>query len=224
LKVAITLPISINKKVVGTCFVAGANEKYTALITALHLIDTGNDIFIGLPPHGGDISKPQLYPLTNIPAIDAKLGITEPLLDLAIVLVDRNKFFAPSPNYVKNINEIKVGEEVVIVGYPFAPMGSFLETADISRVSAIGNRLGPIAQNRFELIISHQTHFGSSGSPVVRRIDGSVCGIIRGCLAPPSALSLGNIPLGTDSSVTYATFTEHIPDLLNEAYSMGDLL
>ena len=106
---AITLPISINKKVVGTCFVAGANEKYTALITALHLIDTGNDIFIGLPPHGGDISKPQLYPLTNIPAIDAKLGITEPLLDLAIVLVDRNK-----PDSVEKKNETETQKTEVV--------------------------------------------------------------------------------------------------------------
>ena len=74
---------------------------------------------------------------------------------------------------------------------------------------------------RREVILSAQTYSGSSGSPVLRRSDGRVCSVVRGCLAPPSGLSIGNMPLGTDSNITYATSAHIIPNLMSEELNNG---
>ena len=65
-----------------------------------------------------------------------------------------------------------------------------------------------------ELIISHQTLQGSSGSAVVKRSDGSLCGIVKGTLAPPNVVSIGDIPLASDTNVTYVTFSSIINETL----------
>jgi Trypsin-like peptidase domain len=150
--------------------------------------------------------------------INLSLKLIEPLLDLAVMLLPKTPDVnVPSfPSFVKNVNEIKTGEEVLVVGYPFSPLGSILETVQICNVSALGIRQMGVSGRR-ELILSAQTYTGSSGSPVLRRTDGKVCGIIRGCLAPPGLLSIGNLPLGTDTNITYATSSQFIPSLIKNA-------
>lgn len=218
---AIAIPVGIKDKLVGTGFIAGAQDNVFAVVTALHSIGNGQEFRIGLPPHFGDLSVPQQYPLQTVPALAAKLVLVEPLLDIAILLLKEENLRAPIPRFITSQKELRVGEDVLIVGYPFATIGSFLETAEPCNISAIGNRVMPIGGNRYEFIVSHQTYIGSSGSPVIRKSDGAVCGIVRGCLAPPGVISIGNLPLGTDSNVTYATSAHVIPELIQEAFLIG---
>jgi S1-C subfamily serine protease len=221
---AIALPLVVGNQLVGTCFVAGQQDNQFALVTVLHLLGSGKSFQVGIPPHGGDLSQPQPYPISQIPTLKAKLALAEPFLDLAVLTFDNPKMSAPIPRFVNNTIEIKTGDEVIVVGYPFSPIGSCLETATITRVSAIGKRIGPANCGRFELILPITAHPGSSGSPVVRRSDGFVCGVIRGCLAPPSVISAGNLPLGTDTSVTYATGVDQLPNLIKYAFQMSEVL
>ena len=81
----------------------------------------------------------------------------------------------------------------------------------------------PNGISRFEFIISHQTHPGSSGSPLIRKSDGVVCGIVRGCLAPPGVISIGNMPIGTDTNVTYVTSAHIVPQLIKKAFDIGEI-
>jgi S1-C subfamily serine protease len=171
------------------------------------------------------MAQPQPYPLLQTQALTLDVILTEPLLDLAVLLtpvLDQPQASA-IPRFITEPREIKVGDEVIIAGYPFAAIGSMLETAQISHVSAIGERRVIGGGSRLELILSAHTHPGSSGSPVVRRSDGIVCGVIRGCLAPPSTIAIGNLPIGTDTSVTYATCAETIPQLVAQAFEIGNL-
>ncbi len=217
---AIAVPIGVEGRLVGTGFIAGAKGDQLAVVTALHLLGHGQEFIIGLPPHGGDVSRPQRYPLQGIDARQAALVLVEPLLDVAIFLLQGVQ--SPVPRFISNPTEIRVGEEVLIVGYPYAVIGSFLETVEPCYISAIGHRIiGDTIRNEF--ILSHQTYPGSSGSPVIRKTDGTVCGIVRGCLAPPGMIVVGNLPLGTDSNITYSTSAHLIPGLIEQAFKIGGI-
>lgn len=218
---AIAVPVGIGDKLVGTGFIAGVHEGMPAIVTALHLLGNSSDFMIGVPPHMGDVAQLQQYPLPTITVLPARLALAEPLLDIAVLILAPNTLMAPVPRYIGSPSEIQVGESVFVVGYPFAAIGSFLETVEPSHISALGDRLLDGGVHRLEFIISHQTFVGSSGSPVVRRSDGAVCGLVRGCLAPPGMISIGNLPLGTDTNVTYATSAHIIPALVAEAFSAG---
>lgn len=217
---AIALPVGVEDKLVGTGFCAGMRGTTLAVVTALHLVGDGQKFRIAIPPHNGDLSIAQVYPLQSVPAVEARLVLVEPLWDLAILLVSGANISAPVPRYIASPAEVHVGEEVLVVGYPFAALGSFLETVEPCHISAVGNRMLANKVSRYEFIVSHQTYLGSSGAPVIRRSDGAVCGVIRGCLAPPGMISIGNMPLGTDSNVTYATSAHVLPSLIEEAFHL----
>lgn len=218
---AIALPIAVNSKPTCTGFIAGYQNNMIAIVTTLHALGNGSEFAVGVPPHGGDVSVPQRYPILSVPAIPSKLVICEPLLDLAILLAPHNEQQPAVPRYISRPNEIRVGEQMLIVGYPYIILDSFLETVEFCRVSALGQRLVSTTVHRHEFIISHQAHLGSSGSPVIRERDGTVCGVLRGSLAPPSGISIGQIPIGGDSTVTYVTSAHIIPELLTDAFSIG---
>lgn len=222
MNMAISLPLVVDSQLISSSFIAGGDDKSVALVTTLHQIGNGRNIHIAIPEHGGDVSIPQTYPFVNIRAFKINLALAEPFLDLAIMLLPRFPgLIVPTfPNFINSADEIKVGEEVIVVGYPFAPMDSILETVQICYVSALGIRQMGVATRR-EIILSAQTYSGSSGSPVLRRSDGKVCGVVRGCLALPSGLNVGNMPLGSDSNITYATSAHIIPTLVKEALNNG---
>jgi hypothetical protein len=219
---AFALPLVVDGSLAGTCFVGGVQLSDVALVTALHLVGARSRVEVGLPPHGGNVSAVQQYPLLSLQTWQARLVVIEPLLDLAVLVVCAPGASPRSPNFIRQPGQVGVGDEVAVLGYPFAPIGSLLETFEACTVSAVAERvfpgLPPTCSVR-ELLIAHHTHPGSSGSPVVRRSDGAVCGVVRGCLAPPGVLSLGGLPLGTDTSVTYAVAAHVIPSLVQKAFS-----
>lgn len=217
---AIALPIGTNDQILGTGFVAGYQKGICAVVTALHVLGGRNDLFLFVPPHGGDVSKFQIYPQTEIQIHKAVLAITEPLLDLAVLLIEGASAMS-TPGFIKRPEDVSVGEEMLVVGYPLSVLGSVLETVEPCTVSALGIRLLQGGMGRPEYILSRPTHSGSSGSPVIRRRDGVVAGVVRGCLASPSSLSIGNIPLGTDTNVTYAVSSHVIPALIESAFKRG---
>lgn len=210
----IALPIAVDNSLVGTCFVGGVLNGHCLFISTLHHLGNGTTIQVVVPPHLGDVNVSQTYPLTRIPTIDLELIYSDPIYDIAILKAKNKNFHAPLPNYLNKHSEIKTGDDVVIVGYPYAPLGSVLETAEKCSVSAIGNRVFMDTIEVNEIVVSHQTYQGSSGSPIIRSSDGLLCGIVRGCLAPPEMLSIGNIPIGTDSNITYAVNASIIPNII----------
>jgi hypothetical protein len=70
---AIAVSVGIEERLVDTGFIAGIQDGRAAVVTALHLLGTGQSFRIGLPPHFGDLSKPQKYPLQQIRAMEADL-------------------------------------------------------------------------------------------------------------------------------------------------------
>ena len=218
----ISLPIAVGKNLIGTSFVGGSKDKKYAFVTTLHQIGTeSDDIFIGIPQHGGNINQVQQYPVVQVPTISANLELIEPFLDIAILTATVSDANIPEPRFISHISEVSIGTEVLIVGYPYAVIGSVLETVETSTISALGRRSIFPDVSRNEIVLSHFTLPGSSGSPIVRKSDGKICGVLRGCLAPPSMISVGGLPIGTESNVTYATSAEYIKGLIDKVLYEG---
>lgn len=219
---AIALPLVVGESLAGTCFAAARKGDLVALVTTAHQVANGTAYSVVVPGHMGDLAKPQSYPCNQLPTIPLHLSLVDYLYDIAILLMKLPATDPlPIPRIVRSPNEVRIGEDVLTIGYPYSVIGSVLETVETSQISAIGNRVAPSGSPRIELILARHSYVGSSGSPVVRKSDGTVCGVIRGCLAPPSLVAIGNIPLGSDSSVTYATSAHILPKLLQDSFENG---
>ena len=218
---AIALPFIVDQSLAGTCFIAATDGKKVVIVTALHLIGSGTQFSLGLPEHGGDMGQLQRYPISEFKVIPISLVVAEPLLDIALLTFDLSPsdIVPPAPKFCSSINEISIGDEALVVGYPWAVLGSCLETAHPCHVSAKGLRKHVLDVGRAEIVLSIHSHPGSSGSPVVRKADGKIIGVLRGALAPPGLLAIGNLPIGTDSTVTFATSAHQITPLITSILS-----
>lgn len=211
----IALPIAVSQRLAGTAVLVDSAEKNLFFATCLHLFGEGTDISVADPPHHGYCSAPQPYPLPFAHALPASIVATDPFSDLAIVhAVGGFAVAPPMPAITKSPNLIPVGAEVVVLGYPFAPIGSFLETWTPAYVTALGKRQIIPDAPVDELVLSLTAHPGASGSAVIGKNDGVLYGILRGALAPPTLLSIGNISIGTDTSVTFASSAHLLHELL----------
>lgn len=213
---AIVLPLASteNGKLISSAVLVGQKDNFPIFVSTLHQIGQLKDFKIGVPPHQGVISSIQEYPQNKINAIDVELVKADPIYDLAFFKANQKNIGGNIPNINIDYNEISIGEELIVLGYPYSTLGSFLETASITHVSAKGRRMFMNKIQIDEFIISHQTLQGSSGSAVVKRSDGSLCGIVRGTLAPPNIVSIADVPLASDTNVTYVTFSSIISETL----------
>jgi hypothetical protein len=210
------LPLAVDGELTGSAFAIGTHEEDLLLATTLHLLGEGNNIQIGLPKHGGDCSKRQSYPVQQFPAFEAEIESTNSLADLAILRSDTEGLegAVSTCRIPEEPDLIGVGDKVVVLGYPFSPIGSTLETWTPTHVSALGSRkVGPGASVE-EIVLSMQGHPGISGSPVIGRQDGILHGIVRGVLSAPEVIDAGGIPIGTDTSVTFAVSGHLLTDLI----------
>lgn len=212
----IALPIALSDRLIGTAVLIDRSDKNLFFATCLHLFGEGTDIRIFIPPHGGDCRAPQSYPLFDgTPWIGASIVATDPFSDLTIVrAIDEAAVTPPMPAIATSSSLVSVGKEVVVLGYPFAPLGSVLETWTPAYVTALARRRCHPAVAVDELVLSAVAHPGSSGSAVIGRKDGVLYGILRGSLAPPGVLNIGSIPIGTDTSVTFASSAHILHELL----------
>jgi S1-C subfamily serine protease len=205
-------------QLLGSGFVAGHKAGVTAVVTCLHVIGNATSVGIVIPPHGGDCRLVQPYP-SQFRWTGAEVDLVDHINDLA-VLTFRGAAETALPRFIPTPNDVGTGEEVVVLGYPFAPLGSILETWTPGFITALGRRDMLPGVGRRELVLSVPAHPGSSGSPVLRRSTGFLCGVVRGSLALPEVLRVGQIPIGTDSSVTFATSADIIPELLETTWGL----
>ena len=214
----IVLPLAANERLVGSAVLVGIEGDKPLFATALHLLGESKDIRIAVPPHGGNMSQAQPYPIPGTPAIPAVVAASDPFADLVILVgkesVSGNLNF---PKIVGAPRAITVGSEVVVLGYPFAPIGSFLETWTPGFVTALAVRQLAPGVEVDELVLSNVSHPGASGSAVIGKSDGMLYGILRGALAPPEVLKIGDIPIATDTSVTFASSAHLVTELIATA-------
>jgi S1-C subfamily serine protease len=202
----------------GSGFIVTQKEDITAIVTTLHVIRSADKVVGIIPPHQGDLSRIQEYPVESFPGFDLEVVASNPFADIALLVTKTLKVTLPRMQFITSPFDVSIGESVFVIGYPYCLMGSMLETVVPSHVIALGKRRLPYETSIYELVLDYQAHPGSSGAAVIQRSDGKICGIVRGTLSPPEVISVGGIPIGTDTTITYAISAYYIQELITEVF------
>src|SRR5215217_2896673 len=215
---ALVFPVAAQERLVGSAVLLAQHGNHLLFCTALHIIGEFDDIRIAVPPHQGNCALPQTYPVFQTPALAAQVVANNPFADIVILAAEaKTGPNTPLPRIASAPGQIAVGSDIIVLGYPFAPIGSFLETWSPGFVVALARRQVLDGISVDELVLSIQDQPGLSGSAVIGRHDGMVHGILRGAFSPPEVMRVGHIPVSTDISVTIATSGHYLHDLLRMA-------
>jgi hypothetical protein len=215
---ALVFPVAAREKLVGSAVLLAQHGNHLLFGTALHIVGEFDDIRIAVPPHQGNCALPQTYPVFQTPALAAQVVASNPFADIVILAAEAQTGpNTPLPRIASAPGQIAVGSDVVVLGYPFAPVGSFLETWSPGSVVALARRQVLEGVTVDELVLSIQAQPGLSGSAVIGRQDGIVHGILRGAFSPPEVMRVGHIPISSDISITIATSGYYLHDMLRTA-------
>ena len=215
---ALVFPVAAREQLVGSAVLLAQHGNQLLFSTALHIIGEFDDIRIAVPPHQGNCALPQTYPVFQTPALAAHVVASNPFADIAILAAEaqtgRN---TPLPRIATAPGQIAVGSDVIVLGYPFAPVGSFLETWSPAYVVALARREVLEGVTVDELVLSIRDNPGLAGSAVIGRQDGIIYGVLRGAFSPPEVMRVGQVPIAADISVTIATSGYYLHDMLRTA-------
>ena len=215
---ALVFPVAARERLVGSAVLVAQHGSHLLFCTAQHIIGEFDDIRIAVPPHQGNCALPQTYPVFQTPALAAQVVASNPFADIVILAAEAQTGpNTPLPRIATAAGQIAVGSDVVVLGYPFAPVGSFLETWTPGSVVALARRQVLEGVTVDELVLSIRDQPGLTGSAVIGRQDGIVHGILRGAFSPPEVMRVGHIPVATDISVTIATSGYYLHDMLRTA-------
>lgn len=215
---ALVFPVAAREQLVGSAVLLAQHGNHLLFCTALHIIGEYDDVRIAVPPHQGNCALPQAYPVYQTPALAAQVVASNPFADLAILAAEAQTGpNTPLPRIASAAGQIAVGSEIIVLGYPFAPVGSFLETWTPGYVVALARRQVLEGVTVDELVLSIPDQPGLSGSVVIGRQDGIVHGILRGAFAPPEVMRVGQVPIAADIPVTIASSGYYLHDLLRTA-------
>ena len=215
---ALVFPVAAREQLVGSAVLLAQHGNHLLFCTALHIIGEFDDVRIAVPPHQGNCALPQTYPVFQTPALAAQIVASNAFADVVILAAEAQTGpNTPLPRIASAPGQIPVGSDVIVLGYPFAPVGSFLQTWSPGFVVALARRQVLEGVTVDELVLSIQDQPGLAGSAVIGRQDGIVHGILRGAFAPPEVKRVGHIPIATDISVTIASSGYYLHDLLRTA-------
>lgn len=215
---ALVFPVAAQERLVGSAVLVAQHGNHLLFCTALHIVGEFADVRIAVPPHQGNCALPQTYPVFQTPALAAHVVASNPFADVVILAAEAQTGpNTPLPRIASVPGQIAVGSEIVVLGYPFAPVGSFLQTWSPGFVVALARRQVVEGITVDELVLSIRDQPGLSGAAVVGRQDGIVHGILRGAFSPPEVMRVGHVPIETDTSVSIATSGHYLHDLLKTA-------
>lgn len=145
---------------------------------------------------------------TSIQTFPVQIHALDPFHDLAVLKADVNA----TPNVVVGgADDAPVGTEIAIFGFPHADHGRMVLT---QQDAAIGARVliasGGIKAKH--LVLNTQARPGQSGSPIFRRSDGRLVGVLVGSYAPGGGggISLGGVDPHTLHQTTHAVSSEYL--------------
>ena len=103
---------------------------------------------------------------------------------------------------------VSVGTSVCYMGYPFGHSG--LHSLKVSGSLISSKVVSAVGTKQFQ--IDAMVHEGNSGGPLIELGTGQIIGIVVGRFSPignGGGISIGNHPLGTESTISYATGIGH---------------
>jgi hypothetical protein len=215
---ALVFPVAARDQLVGSAVLVAQHGNNLLFCTALHIIGEFDDVRIAVPPHQGNCALPQTYPVFQTPALSAHVVASNPFADVVILAAEAQTGpNTPLPRIASAPGQISVGSDVIVLGYPFASVGSFLQTWNPGSVVALARRQVLEGVTVDEMVLSIRDQPGLAGAAVIGRHDGVIHGILRGAFSPPEVMRVAHIPIVNDLSVTIATSGYYLHDMLRTA-------
>ncbi|MGE5523024.1 MAG: S1 family peptidase [Rhodospirillaceae bacterium] len=189
----------------GTAFVL---DKPGFIATASHVVGTDDN---GLVLAYKKLSSLNDYQDTNDKSIETmpvKLHAVDPFHDLAVLKVDSS---GKSNVKIGGADEAPVGTAISSFGFPHADHGRMVLTQQDTEIGArVLIASGGIKAKHF--VLNVQARPGQSGSPVFRRSDGLLVGILVGSYAPggTGGISLAGVDPHTLHQTTHAVSAEYL--------------
>lgn len=191
----------------GSAFLCGMQGCF---VSAAHVI-AGNEKQLAVVLNNlSSIQNFQDTSIDNRTCIPLEVVAFDPIHDICIL-----KSILPisSKLVTSSLDSVKVGEEVVLFGYPHCNFGRMVLTQQNAHVGAkvLIERCGIKMKN---IVLNIQARPGQSGSPIIH--NNEVVGMLIGPYVPNggSGISLGGIDPQTLHQTTHAVSAEYIKEMV----------
>ncbi|WP_084183119.1 trypsin-like peptidase domain-containing protein [Nevskia soli] len=147
----------------------------------------------------------QFNPVTlqQVHALDLSIAQYDPQNDVALLKFVHSPEVTVPEKLLGQEDGVQVGASVCYMGFPFGHSG--LHTLKVSASIISAKVISSSASRQFQ--IDAMVHEGNSGGPLFELNTGQIIGIILGRFSPTGTgggISIGNHPLGTESTISYA--------------------
>lgn len=180
--------------------------------TASHVAGTdGQGLVLAFKPTMSSIHDYQDTADTSLNAVPVRIEALDPFHDLAVLKADID---ATSNIVIGGADQASVGVAVSSFGFPHADHGRMVLTQQDAEIGArVLIASGGIKAKH--LVLNTQARPGQSGSPVFRKTDGVLVGVLVGSYAPGGGggISLGGVDPHTLHQTTHAVSAEYLSQM-----------
>lgn len=181
------------------------------IVTSGHVVGKNDNELVILLPNISRLDEYQDTTDNTCKYIPVKIIDIDPFRDIAILKMDIN-----IPGNIPTIggfDDVCVGEEVIIIGYPHCVEGRRVLTY---QKAVIGAKVILESQGikSKHAVINTQTRPGQSGSLIFSKEKQMIVGILIGAFAPNSGISLGGINPRELHQTTHCISTEYINNMI----------
>jgi serine protease Do len=180
------------------------------LLTAAHAFSLTDRIGF-VPPAPVDQFNPSQ--LTNFSFIAATVAQYDAANDVALLKIDESATVTVPTGIFGTDDLAPVGASVCYLGFPHAHNGQ--HALKVSGTVLSSKVISP--EGTKQLVIDSMVESCNSGGPLIDATSGRIIGVISGRFSPTGnggSVRIGNHPLGTESTISYATAISHALELL----------
>ncbi len=193
----------------GTCFILNKGGLFA---TASHVTNNDNTNLVIFASNNTDLTTYQDTSNNQGLVNEATIYKVDPIRDICILKISNTAF---SNLQVGGTDDVKVSDNVVVLGYPHCTLGRNVLTFQNTVVGAkvLIESSGIKSKH---LVLNIQTRPGQSGSPILRPSDSRLIGMIIGSYVPGGGggISLGGVDPHTLHQTTHAVSSEYITKMI----------
>lgn len=190
---------------IGTCFFISQNGY---LLTCAHGISASMSLHIAKPD---TVNEHYNYKVNQFHIQDVEVVAIDSRNDIALLKMRANVKVAIANNLIGNPRTVFIGDDIIHLGYPFMEHGHYMLKMARSMISS------KLIDGSTKIYIADGfVYGGNSGGPVFSLKTGKIIGLVAGTFLPfDSGVRVGNVPLGSDSSIIKIISIDHIAKLVS---------
>ena len=195
----------------GTGFLV-ANGKY--VVAPRHVVGDNDDGLGIILPSISSMDECQDTTITSCRFADVTIKHSDPFRDI-VILEFKNETFTFTTPQIGDVDDVSVGDEILIFGFPHCTEGRRVLTMQKAMVGAkiLLNSSG--VKSKF-CVINTQTRPGQSGSIIYSPSKNKIIAILIGAFVSSSGISLGGINPRELHQTTQCLSAEYIKNMIGE--------